>query len=114
MLPALYHWSPRDRRASIRHSGLVPGKRPTIGTIRTVTDGRHMICLAPDPAAAWSLSGAARWARELCVTWDLWQAHLVDTDEVHVLPHYGPRIVEVRVANRIPKRRLVWLAERGA
>lgn len=112
LLPPLYHWSPRSRAASIRRLGLVPGKRPTIGTTRTVTDGRYMVCLAPDPAAAWSLSGAI-WARELGVVWDLWQAHLVDTDEVHVRPDFGPRIVEVRVANRIPKRRLVWLAERS-
>lgn len=111
-LPALYHWSPRDRRTSIRRLGLVPGKRPTIGTVRTVTDGRFMVCLAPDPAMAWSLSGGTRWVS--ASTWDLWQVHLADSDEVHVLPYFGPRIVEVRVANRIPKRRLVWLAERSS
>jgi hypothetical protein len=119
-LPALYHWSPRDRRKQITRRGLAPGCRPTIGTISAVGgaddtgDGRHMICLATDPVTAWALSGAMPWARDLAMTWDLWQARLERADEVHVLPNWGPRITEVRVANRIPKSRVTWLAERSA
>lgn len=47
-------------------------------------------------------------------TWDLWQVRLADEDEVHILPEWGRWLREVRVANRIPKRRLWWVGERTA
>ncbi|OZF47553.1 hypothetical protein CH292_19200 [Rhodococcus sp. 14-2470-1a] len=67
------------------------------------------VCLSPDPATAWAYSHGA-WRTP--GTFDLWQLWLADEDEVHVLPQWGHRIVEVRVHNRIKKSRLVWIAER--
>jgi hypothetical protein len=111
MLPALFHWSPTDRRKQIIRYGLRPGCRPTIGTAKTVTDGRHMICLGTTPSAAWGLSGAMPWACDVD-GWDLWQLQLVDTDEVHINPMGGCVVEEVRVANRIPKSRIWWVGSR--
>lgn len=117
ILPPLFHWSPADRRKQIIRYGLRPGCRPTIGTISTVGgsdesgDGRHMLCLSSSPSAAWGLSGDMRWARDIAA-WDLWQINLTDTDEVHILPSWGPVVTEVRVANRIPKSRIWWIARR--
>jgi len=110
ILTSLYHWSPRDRRKQIRHHGLKPGSRPCIGTITTVTDGKPMICLGSTPMTAWSLSGKMRYAPT--GWWDLWEVTLRDNDEVYILPIYGARLKEVRVANRIPKLRVIWIGER--
>lgn len=110
-VPALYHWSPRERLPSIKRSGLMPGKQPFGCTsIGSVHDGEPVLCFSTDPAAAWAYSiGAFR----LTGMFDLWQAFLNDSDAVHYRSDYGPRIIEVRVANRIPKSRLVWIGERS-
>lgn len=113
ILPPLYHWSPADRRKQIDRYGLRPGCSPTIGTITTVTDSRHMLCFSSSPSAAWGLSGGMRWARDV-TAWDLWQINLIETDEVHVMPTFGRIVSEVRVANRIPKSRLWFVARRAA
>lgn len=110
-LPDLYHWSPRERRARIEHDGLRPRMRPTCSTN---DEGwrQPMVCLAPSPRDAWDLSGGVHGERGQ--VWDLWQVALADGDEVHVQPWWGPRVVEVRVANRIPKRRVWRVGERTA
>lgn len=117
-LGPLYHWSPRERRKSIDRLGLVPGKRNVCGPVyRWDADGNEsreefrqpMLCFGVTPAVAWAYSNDV-WKHP--GTWDLWEVHLIDTDEVHVLSNYGPRIREVRVANRIKKSRLVWVGER--
>jgi hypothetical protein len=111
ILDVLYHWSPRERRVGITRLGLVPGKRPTApGGTMAVTDWEQMICLGPTAHQAWRLSAHAfgspyGW-------WDLWEVALDEKDAVHLVPQWGPRLREVRVANRIPKRRVVWVAER--
>ncbi len=116
-LPALYHWSPTDRRKQIIRRGLVPGSRPTVSTVSTVGgadesgSGRHMVCLGPDPATAWSYSGGLPWLKGT-LSWDLWQVHITDGDEVHVMPFWGRGLMEIRVANRIPKSRLIYLGTR--
>lgn len=110
-IPPLYHWSPADRRKQITRYGLRPGCRPTIGTVSTVTDGRHMLCLSSSPSAAWGLSGAV--GCRAVSGWDLWQVHLTDSDEVHILPTWGAWVTEIRVANRIPKSRLWYVAHRS-
>lgn len=107
-LPQLYHWSPVSRRAAIELDGLIPGCEPTVGTVSTVTNGRHMICFGTSPSAAWGLSGNT----VLPGVWDLWQVNLAATDEVHVLPMFGDLISEVRVANAIPPSRLWWIGQR--
>lgn len=109
-LPALYHWSPTVRRKQIIRRGLVPDARPTVGN-GGIAEGRRMICLSGDPATAWSLSGGHPVARPH-PEWDLWQVHIAEGDEVHILPFWGRGVMEIRVANPIPKSRLVYLASR--
>lgn len=112
ILTPVYHWSPRDRLKGIRRHGLLPGKPPTVGTVSAVHDEVQVICCSPDPLLAWRLSGDCSWAREVPV-WDLWQVELRESDRVYIRSEFGPRVWEVRVANRIPKSRVRWLAERA-
>ena len=112
----LYHWSPRDRLASVKRSGLLPGKRNAHGPVFHDPDDPELgeflqqaVCLAPSPAGAWSYSHGT-W--RTTGTFDLWQVELEPTDAVHILPNWGGESVEVRVANRIHKARLKWVAER--
>lgn len=115
-LGPLYHWSPRDRLNNIKKLGLVPGHRNMMGPTYHDPDDpskgefrQDGICLAVDAATAWAYSHGT-W--KTVGTFDLWQVWLVSTDEVHILPQWGDRIVEVRVKNRIKKARLVWVGER--
>ncbi len=116
MLGPLYHWSPRDRLASIRRLGLVPGRRNIAGPTYHDPDDpdageflQPAVCFALDPATAWAYSHGT-W--KSTGSFDLWQAWLEPTDEVHILPLWGDRIVEVRVHNRLKKSRLHWIGER--
>lgn len=102
VLPVLYHWSPSKHRAAIIRRGL----RPTCPTATRFDDSTLAVCLGTSPSHAWSLSGAV--FGEKGEEWDLWQVTLDEGDEVHPLPFFGHRLDEIRVANRIPKRRL-WL-----
>ncbi len=106
----LYHWSPRRVRRQIDKYGLLPSRRPA-SAMAGDDDGfrQPMICFATTPATAWAYSNEV-W--KLPGTWDLWEVYLLPTDEVHPMPHFGDRLVEVRVANRIYKRRLHWVGER--
>lgn len=116
-LGPLFHWSPRDRRASIDRLGLVPGRRNVAGPIWHSADGDRSlgeyradyVCFSLDPVTAWAYSHGV-W--KSTGTFDLWQVWLEPTDEVHVLPMWGDRIVEVRVRNRVKKSRLRWVGER--
>lgn len=136
----LFHWSPRERRGSITRLGLVPGKAPTC-TSGLDWDGEEFVpskwrpdyvCLGPDPWLAavysWRLHG------EPGQTWDLWEVWLdpavdviawrrrestpvweVERDTAGNVTETvveRKRLTEVRVGNRIPKRRVEWLAER--
>lgn len=112
----LYHWSPRDRLASIRKLGLVPGKRNFHGStyINHVTSEEEeylqpSVSFSLDAATAWNYSHGC-WKSE--GEFDLWMVVLNPSDEVHVQPCWGSRINEIRVANRIPKKRLTWIGER--
>lgn len=119
-LGPLYHWSPRERRKSINHDGLVPGKRGINGPWYPLgPDGQEddtlpewrqpSISASLDPVTAWSYSHGA-WRST--GTFDLWLFQLKPTDEVHVLPFWGGRLVELRIHNRIYKARLKWVGER--
>lgn len=122
-LGPLYHWSPRDRLSSIKRLGLTPGRRNIGGPIFNgpgvdengdpiVIPGEWRapyVCFSLDPATAWAYSHGA-WRST--GTFDLWQVWLEPADEVHVLPTWGDRIVEIRVHNRVPKRRLIHIGER--
>lgn len=109
-LGPLFHWSPRERLKSITRKGLLPSQRQASAMVLGDDDFRQpMICFGTTPATAWNYSNGV-WKRE--GVWDLWEVYLLDSDAVHPLPHFGSRIVEVRVANRIPKSRLIWVGER--
>lgn len=76
------------------------------------TDGEFfqpMVCFSPDPATAWNYSHGC-W--KSTGAFDLWQVAIEPTDAVHVQTMWGARIAEVRIANRIPKKRLNWIGER--
>lgn len=104
LLPALYTWSPSDRRRSILAEGLRPYSAP-------VTHGGEerapYLCFATTPSAGWGLSGDMSWTSEI-EEWDLWQVRLQDGDEVHYRADFGPVLKEIRVYNAIPADRL-WL-----
>lgn len=115
-LGPLYHWSPRDRLKSIKRLGLVPGKRNVSGPVYHDPEDPDFgefvqpgVCFSPDPATAWGYSHGV-W--RTVGTFDLWQVYLIPTDEVHILPQWGDRTIEIRVHNRIPKSRLIWVGER--
>lgn len=112
-LGPLYHWSPRSRLKGITRLGLVPGKKKhwyvneVTGTKEAYS--QDSVSFSLDPATAWNYSHGC-W-RGVGV-FDLWQVFLIPTDEVHILPGWGAQINEVRVKNRIPKSRLIFIGER--
>jgi hypothetical protein len=108
-MPPLFHWSPAERRGQINRYGLRPSMRPTISTA-----GRHWpyVCLAETPSWAWALSGMRSEREREPGAWDLWQVQVnglkgecLDTYDEH-------RWHEVRVHERIYKRRLWHVATR--
>lgn len=113
ILPALFHWAPRDRRESIRTGGLQPYSEPVIHTANA--DGVKLafpyLCLSPTPSGAWSLSGDMDWASEV-EEWDLYQLRLAEGDEVSYRGDFGPVLREIRVSNVIPADRVWYVATR--
>lgn len=120
VLPPLFHWSPVACRAKINKRGLRP-TCPTAATFSPPIEGTTIryidrdatvkaVCLGTTPSHAWSLSGAIFAERHS--EWDLWQICLDEDDEVHPLPFFGNRLDEIRVANRIPKSRVWFVATR--
>lgn len=115
--PALFHWSPRERRPQIERYGLRPGMRPTISCGGAEYDDGfrpNYVCLAEDPQWAWCLSGAHH--PEIRV-WDLWQVWLADGHHFRRLradraSSPERRWHEWRVYDRIYKRGVWWVAER--
>jgi len=112
-LGPLYHWSPRERLKGIKRLGLVPGKKK-YPYVNNVTGEKEFyiqdsVSFSLDPATAWNYSHGC-WRS--VGTFDLWQVFLNPSDEVHIQPNWGGRINEVRVKNRIPKSRLIWIGER--
>lgn len=107
LLPALYHWSPTERRVEILRDGLKPYSAAVLHSLGNFP----YVCLSPTPSSAWSMSGDMEWASEI-ESWDLWQVRLNEHDEVHVRAEFGNRIVEVRVRNSIAAERLWYVATR--
>ena len=66
------------------------------------------ICFSLDPATAWAYSHAVFGVKG---TYDLWAVKTIASDYVKQRKEDG-KVVEVRVRNRIPKSRLVWVGER--
>jgi hypothetical protein len=116
-LDSVYHWSPTDRRDSIRANGLNPYSPPCVGGIPQDEWANHdarVICFGTCPRSAWNLSGAMDYESltEFC-GWDLWQAELGEHDTVQTRTETGPDIWEVRVFNTIPPDRLWLVGERS-
>lgn len=105
-LTPLYHWAPAERYDLIRREGLRPGCAPTVASVPLT-----YLCLGPDPRLAWAISGAMDYCQEV-EHWDLWQAHMVDGDELYVRPDFGPAIHEVKLRGCIPPDRLWWIGRR--
>jgi hypothetical protein len=110
---ALYHWSPRERKKGIIRLGLVPGKKK-YPYVNNVTGEKEVytqdsVSFSLDPATAWNYSHGC-W--KSTGVFDLWMVFPIPTDEIHIQPTWGGRIIEVRVKNRIPKSRLILVGER--
>jgi hypothetical protein len=113
LLPALYHWSPKDRREDIMRDGLKPYSMPVchgagVGELKFA-----YICFSPTPSGAWGLSGDIDGNFEDTISeWDLWQVRLAEGDEVHYRADWGPWLREVRVHTAIPANRVWYVATR--
>lgn len=102
-LEYLYHWAPSGRYVNILAEGLRPGRDPNVASCVL-----PYVCLGTSPSTAWSLSGAMDWAAEID-QWDLWQARVVDGDDIRIRPDFLPTIREVKVYGPIPADR-IWYA----
>ena len=105
IIPALFHWSPAERREEIFKQGLVPA---SINVIATTT--LSYLCLSPTPSSAWGLSGGTILAE--IEEWDLWQVNIGEHDEVHIRPEFGSVIKEVMVRNVILPDRIWYVGSR--
>jgi hypothetical protein len=106
LLTPLYHWSPADRFDSIRDRGLMTNQEATVASTPLT-----YLCFGTTPQLAWRISGAMDWVSEI-VHWDLWLAHIAETDEVTVRGNYGPQLEEVNIRGHIPPDRLWWCGRR--
>lgn len=106
ILPALYHWSPSDRRFDIYKVGLVPESHNVIASVQL-----SYVCLSPTPATAWTLSGGSGITSEIH-EWDLWQIRLSENDNVAIRPEFGYRVREINVRNVITPDRIWYVGSR--
>lgn len=104
----VYHWSPIERRDEILRDGLKLLSEPVV---HSGEESFPYLCFSPDPLRAWRLSGDMGWTSEY-EEWDLWLVSLVDGDEIHIQPEWGPEITEIRCRNSIPASRIHWVALR--
>lgn len=122
-LPPLYHWSPLSARAGIVRRGLKPTCATSCSMMPPGDDHRGMhydeddevftfkaVCLGTSPIHAWALSGDI--SAEYGEAWDLWEVRLDDQDRVFPHATIGGVLDEIRVANVIPKTRVLWVGER--
>lgn len=52
------------------------------------------------------------WVEQI-TEWDLYQVRLIEGDEVHIRPDWGPVIREIKVHNDIPADRVWYVASRA-
>lgn len=121
-LPPLYHWSRPASRAGIVRRGLKPTVETSASMVPVIEImGKHFVeedelylfkavCLGTSPYHAWALSGDI--SASIGEIWDLWEVRLDDDDLVFPHATKGGIIDEIRVANHIPKTRVLWVAER--
>jgi len=115
-LPALYHWTPRDRREKIREHGLVPYKPTSLVSDDATAEWAHgfgCVCFGFNPARAWHLSGGMQHVGEI-EEWDLWQLpRILSTDEVRIRSEFGSELLEARIFNPLAADRLWWVGARS-
>lgn len=111
LLPALFHWSPADRRDRIRREGLHPYCPPVLHGGPNGDLTFPYLCFSPTHSSAWGLSGDMEWVSEIDV-WDLWQVRLAEGDEVHYRSDFGPVLREIRVYGAISTDRCWYVATR--
>lgn len=109
ILPALYHWSPTIRRASIEQHGLRIYEESVVHSDPELL--YPYICFGTTPSNAWGLSADVEWTGEI-EEWDLWQHWAKDNERVHVLPTFGGVIQEVRIATPIAIQDLWFVGTR--
>jgi hypothetical protein len=109
----LFHWSPTERRDSIRRDGLQPYSEPTVTARGEELVAFPYVALSQSPSRAWSLSGDMEWLSEI-ESWDLWQVGLTDEAEVHVRPFWGDTMDELQVYTPIPAEKVWYVATRHA
>lgn len=107
VLPALFHWSPAERRAALFAEGLRPGSPSCVASCSHLP----YVCLGFTPSGAWALSGGFRDGE--VEEWDLWQVRVPARAEVHVRPEFGDELQEVKVYTPIPADRLWWVGCRA-
>lgn len=102
-----YHWSPTERRASIEHDGLMPGKLS-----RDFFWRPPYVCLASSPMRGWYLSGGMPGGRQIA-SWDLWEVDVSEQKGYEALYYDNSRIIkEIRVYERIFKRNVTLVGQR--
>lgn len=112
MLAAIaFHWAPSGRRRSIERVGLVPGRRSPAPVFDVDGEWRApYVCLALDPVYGGALS--FEYSGVPGEVWDLWQVWLHPDDDARGRRDGGRHLIEIRVHNRIPKRRVALVASR--
>ena len=108
----LYHWSPTDRRKSILHDGLCPGKRGNINGNELVDENYRAdcVCFTQSPSSSWALSPAivGQRTKNAC-SWDLWMVWSTSADfKKEPKVNDGWQMREYRSMERIPKSK-IWL-----
>lgn len=102
----LYHWSPRNRRESIKRLGLMPGKLSKDGNFRP-----SYICFAASPSLAWGLSGQHS---EIKGEWDLWMVWSTSPSQyrTHSVCNKPRCCLEYRIFERVYKRNVWYVGTR--
>ena len=101
----LFHWSPVDRRKSIRRYGLKPGSRSVSNLWRP-----PYVCLARSPSLAWVLRGG----NDEIPEWDLWTVWDTRLGQYSIIKDDDGSIKEYRVYERIYKRDLWYVGMRSS
>ncbi len=105
----LFHWSPTERAARIRHDGFLPGRWSVDRSWRP-----PFVCFADSPSLAWALSGAIHPEFPIWDLWMVWSNVPSGMEEIRdTYPDTGRSYVkEYRVYERIWKRDIWYVGSR--
>ena len=105
----VYHWSPTSRRQQIEERGLRIRSLSLHAPIRY-----PMVCFAPDPLSAWSMSGGT-FVIDGEDSWDLWGVYAGDLRYgFEVIPNDDATIRELRVYRSVPADAVHLVGSRSA